>query len=104
MTVTGGDPADEGTRFDRQPPSFPQVGDSPASSTPANTQSLFASPETSPIETKPISPAPASQGGGRGGRLRWLVAGVATIVVIAIVGGVLFLAAPRPGTPSPLAH
>jgi hypothetical protein len=61
--------------------------------------------ETSPIVTRPIDPDTSqSRSGGGGSRLRWLVAGIATIFVVAIVGGALFLAAPRNGTPGLGAH
>ena len=36
--------------------------------------------------------------------MRWLVAGLATVLVLALVGGVLVLAAPRAGAPSATAH
>src|SRR5262245_12847084 len=108
MTVNGGGNGDEGTRVDREPPSFPRVGDSSSSN--ANPQNsgpaFFASPaspqtaETSNIVTKPTD---KTKGSG-GSRLRWLAAGLATILVFVVVGGVLVLAAPRAGAASLVAH
>ena len=107
MTVTGDGAGDEQSRVDRQPPAFPQVGDlHPGTS--SGTPTLFSQPapgtaETSAIESKPIAPPPADGKGGSS-RLRWIVAGLATILVVATLGGVLFLAAPRAGAASATAH
>jgi len=103
MTVNGGGAQDDAASVDHTPPAFPSVGESRGSEsmgpvTTGEPSSLFAS--TSPIQTKPLDPrAPR-----RGGRFRWIVAGLATLVVIALVGGVLFLAAPRAGAASATAH
>jgi hypothetical protein len=43
------------------------------------------------------SPTPV---GGRNSRWRWVAAAVATLVVVALVGGFLVFLGPRPGTPS----
>lgn len=108
MTVTGDGAGDEQSRVDRQPPAFPQVANSQSDQSTAGTPGLFspAAPvaaETSAIQTSAI--APPSQNGNRGGsRLRWIVAGLATILVVAALGGVLFLAAPRAGAASATAH
>src|SRR5207247_952257 len=40
----------------------------------------------------------------RGSPLRWLVAAVATVLVVVLVAGAFFLAGPRVGTPSVVAH
>lgn len=107
MTVTGDGAGDEQSRVDRQPPAFPQVGNShPGTS--SGTPTLFSQPapgtaETSAMESKPIAPPPADGKGGSS-RLRWIVAGLATILVVATLGGVLFLAAPRAGAASATAH
>ena len=111
MTVSSG-AGDDATRVDRDPPSFPSVGDSAQSSSAAaaGAAPLFSAPGSaevgntpalSPVTTTPIS-SPKSR--GTGGRLRWLVAGIATVLVLALVGGVLVLAAPRAGAPSATAH
>src|SRR4051812_22983857 len=108
MTVTGGGTDDEQTRVDREPPSFPRVDDSAgasptaASTTPLfttsnSTPAAFTGAETSEIVSRPIDPPPNGTSNGRGSRLRWLVAGIATILVFAVVGGALFLAAPHSG-------
>lgn len=107
MTVSGSGTGDEQTRVDREPPSFPSVGDPQGSSATTGSAPLFSSPatdnsgaETSPIVSQPLEPGTT----GRGGRLRWLVAGAATLLVLLVVGGVLFLAAPRAGAASAVAH
>lgn len=75
-------------------------------SAPAGGAPLFTSPgdpataQTSAIVTTPIDPP----GHSRASRLRWLVAGLATVLVFAVVGGVIFLAVPRAGQASATAH
>lgn len=111
MTVTGGGAGDDPTRVDRQPPAFPRVPDNqtdPTSTATAGGTPLFkpvgdpgAGAQMSPIVSQPIDSPPPNN---RGGRVRWLVAGLATILVVALVGGALFLAAPRTGAPSATAH
>ena len=94
MTVTGG-----------EPPSFPRVGDSantPASTSPSGA-SLFSSP-VQIIEPATSTDSPAHPSASRGSRLRYFVAALATLVVFAVVGGMIFLAAPRAGTASEVAH
>lgn len=95
MTVTGG-----------EPPSFPRIGDSgsdaQSSATPSSA-SLFTSPDHAD-EPAVSSSSPATRPVGRGSRLRWLVAAVATLFVFGIVGGVVILAAPRAGAASEVAH
>jgi len=104
MTVTGDGAGDEQPHVDRQPPAFPQVGDSQPNSAIASPFSQpSANVETSPIETRPIDP-PSTNGNRGSSRLRWVVAGLATLLVVATLGGVLFLAAPRAGAASATAH
>lgn len=94
MTVTGG-----------EPPSFPRVGDS--ADTPASTSSSGAALFTSPVQiSEPAGPTitPGHPSARRGSRLRYFVALLATILVFAVVGGVIFVAAPRAGTASEVAH
>ncbi len=109
MTTNQDGAMNDETRLDRDPPSFPSVDDSPskAAIAPASSAPLFTSPgavavgaEKSAVTSRPLDPTP-SKGGGR---LRWLVAGAATLIVILVVGGVLFLAAPRAGAASATAH
>ena len=107
MTVTGDGAGDEQSHVDRQPSAFPQVGDSNPG-TPSGTPALFSqarpsTAETSAIATKPIPPAPAVDKRGSS-RLRWIVGGSATLLVVATLGGVLFLAAPHAGAASATAH
>src|SRR3954451_16577534 len=111
MNVTGGDPTGEGMPVGHEPPAFPRVGDSAATDPGAAGHGPFFSPagppgsgaQMSEVVSRPLDPAPA-RNRGTGGRLRWLVAGLATLLVFAVVGGVLFLAAPRAGTASVTAH
>lgn len=89
---------------DREPPVFPSVSDDrgqPAGHEPG-AGPIFtpaATPSPGSVETAPAL-QPVSPTNGRTSRIRWAVAGLATLVVVAIVGGVLLLAGPRPGTPS----
>jgi len=112
MTVGGGDSADERPSGGSEPLAFPRVGNSEATDSGATQSAPLFSPagppgsgaQMSDVVSRPIDPAPQSAGAARGGRVRWLVAGLATLLVFAVVGGVLFLAAPRAGTPSATAH
>jgi hypothetical protein len=103
MTVTGGGNDDELTRVDREPPSFPSVDNSHVDAPQAGAPPIFSS-ERSPITSRPLDPPPPAGSSGSGSRLRWLVAGLATILVVVLVGGALYLAAPRSGTPGLAAH
>ena len=107
MTINGGEADDEQTRVDRDPPIFPRVGDSQGVDSQRTSGStgtgapLFTSPDQrdhAPI-TVPVvaAPAPAKSSSSKGSRIRWLVAGVATLVVLLVVGGLIVLAAPRAG-------
>ncbi len=107
MTANPGGTDGEQTRVDREPPSFPSVSDSPATAGPSNSATLFNPPPASNdgAQTAPVAATSTDNSkNGRGGRLRWLVAGLATLVVLVLVGGVLVLAAPRAGAPSATAH
>jgi len=94
---------------DRQPPSFPRVDESDtptevsaaAPATPLFSAADSEGAQTSAIVNRPIDPAAPRS---RGGRVRWLVAGLATVLVFVLVGGVLFLAAPRAGAAPATAH
>jgi len=111
MNVNEGDAGDGQSPVDREPPSFPRVDDSQATDpTRPPSAPLFApagppggGAQMSDVVSRPLTPAPAGARGS-GGRVRWFVAGLATLLVVAVVGGVLFLAAPRAGTPSATAH
>src|SRR3954466_7925894 len=112
MNVSGGDSADERTSGGSEPPALPRVGNSEATDAGATQSAPLFSPagppgsgaQMSEVVSRPIDPAPQSTGAARGGRVRWLVAGLATLLVFAVVGGVLFLAAPRARPPSATAH
>ena len=112
MNFSGGESADERTSPSNEPPAFPQVGNSATTDSGAAPSAPLFSPagppgsgaQMSEVVSRPIDPAAKSGGAARGGRVRWFVAGLATLLVFAVVGGVLFLAAPRSGTPSATAH
>jgi Protein of unknown function (DUF3352) len=116
MTVTGGESEDEKTHVDREPPIFPRVGDSQSvnsqltSASAGAGASLFTSPDQRDLPSAPapvVTTAASASGaasGSKGSRLRWLVAGVATLVVLLVVGGIIVLAAPRAGSASATAH
>jgi hypothetical protein len=104
MTVTGGDAPSEETRVDREPPEFPRVSGSsdPAAETRADHVSapLFSrAGESHPPDEPPLLTAPVATGRGPG-RWRWVAAGLATLLVVVVIGAVLFFAGPRSGTPS----
>ena len=93
---------------DRQPPSFPSVGGSDSSretdTTLFTSANPFADAERPAIETVERATAEPVSGGGIGGRYRWVVAAVATITVVGVIGAFVLFAVPRPGTPSPVAQ
>ncbi len=92
---------------DREPPVFPRVGgqDPGSSATPRTDAPLFTS-----SDDHRAAPAQAIESGPPGrlpsprNRLRWAVAGVATVLVFVLVGGALILSRPRAGTPSVVEH
>ena len=102
-------PGDDETRMDYRPPAdehrplgFPSVGgDAPQ-------RAEMPRYELPPLTREPVvvtQPAPellpvTEPVGGRGGRWRWIAAAVATIAVIAMVGGFFLFLGPRAGTPS----
>ncbi len=108
MTDDGAGMGDEPTRIEHEPPSFPSVsGSGGAGSTPAGGP-LFSAAGTPDPAARPVQPSTSAVGapasGGLGSRVRWLVAGLATLLVLVVVGGVLALATPRAGAPSAIAH
>jgi hypothetical protein len=83
---------------DRHPPAFPVVGgDRPHDSE----TSLFDTSEPIPPQPAVSEPVPTSP---TGGRLRWVIAAVATIAVLAVVGSLVFFGGSRAGAPSAVAH
>lgn len=113
MTATGGTADDDQARVGRDPLAFPHVGasdNSDASRSEASTRASLFTSANSTAESTAAQPTPpvATQRVGAGtrhnARLRLLVAGVATLVVVALVGAVLFLATPRTGAPSATAR
>ena len=127
MTTPSGDDAghsDEETRVDvpvskapgedaeHRPPAFPSVGGTPTSADRAH----VGAPPFEPVSDRPAlipafastdgasGPVLAAPVGGRNGTWRWVAALVATLVVVAIIGGFLAFLGPRPGTPSLVAQ
>ena len=92
------------------PPVFPSVGGdagrAPESPTTIYTPPPAPEPAPEPIpQPSPVQPTQSSgRGGGGGGRTRWLIAGIATIVVIALLGSLVVFLGARPATPSLVAQ
>ena len=88
-----------------RPPTFPSVG-GPSGPTPRTPQGAYFNHVQDGGATDVASTAAVPEGqlsapvGGRTGRLRWLAAGMATILVLVLVGGTLFFLGTRPATPS----
>lgn len=105
MTVTGGDAPNEETRVDREPPEFPRVSGSayPAAETRPDhsTAPLFsrAGGESNPPNEPPVATDPVASRRGPA-RWRWAAAGLATLLVVAVIGAVLVFAGPQSGIPS----
>lgn len=108
MTVTGNDPRDDDARAGQQPPVFPRVGGQFSADDETRLHQpvdpLFSgppgdrAPDEPPLQPAPVTPVPAQA------RRRWMLALVATIAVVAVVGGLFLLTGPRPGTPSTAAR
>src|SRR5688500_8868674 len=92
----------------RQPPAFPSVGGDPDSPTRVDNQPAFShlgEPPSSVSPATPMAAAEPTQATNGDARWRWVAAGLATVLVLAIVvGAFLFLGARRPGTPSLVAQ
>jgi hypothetical protein len=86
---------------DREPPVFNRVGDERSDNSSSTSGApLFTSvDDRSSLAADTVVTAPVARPTSRG-RLRWAVAGLATILVFVLVGGVLVLAQPRAGSPS----
>ncbi len=88
------------------PPAFPSVGGD-AGRSPDSPTGVFT-PQPPPI-LEPVTPQPpplsstASPAGGAS-RSRWLVASIATIVVVALLGSLVVFLGARPATPSLVAQ
>ncbi len=90
---------------DREPPVFNRVGDerSTNDSAAGSDTHLFTSADDraqAGAAADTVVTQPVNGSSSRGGRLRWAVAGLATLLVFVLVGGVLLLAQPRAGSPS----
>ena len=93
---------------DQQPPAFPRVTDSPADEQTVVSGEIFSrpggeQPKPAPAETPPPQ-TPASMLMARDSRARWAVVGVATLVVVALIGAFVIFAGPKGGTPSTVAR
>jgi len=98
-----------GSESEHRPSAFPSVGGTPAG---ADREPSSGPPPFAPVSEGPaILPAFASTDGaagpvltapvgGRNSRWRWFAAAVATLIVVAMIGGFLAFLGPRPGTPS----
>jgi hypothetical protein len=95
---------------DHQPPSFPNLSQSPdeTATRAEQTGSLFSRPgadaEQGFVGETPVAVTPtASSSMTMNSRWRWAVVGVATVLVVGLLGAVFALAGPRAGTPSTVA-
>lgn len=92
---------------DHQPHAFPRVSDSPADEKTVVSAPIFsragADPQPRTVDLAPqqtlASPKSASDS-----RVRWAIVGVATLLVVALIGAFLVFAAPKGGTPSTVAR
>ena len=97
---------------DKQPPSFPNLSSSAddAATRAERTGSLFsrtgAAAEETVVTDAPVAmtPTAASSSMTMNSRWRWAVVGVATVLVVGLLGAVFVLAGPRSGTPSTVAR
>jgi hypothetical protein len=94
---------------DPQPPAFPRVSESPDSgqTTTQPPAPLFSRPGAAEPAASPpaVEPGPAKPSTlGDQSRWRWAVVGVATLLVVGLIGTFLVLAGPRAGTPSTVAR
>ncbi len=107
MTDSGGDAGSDLTRVDHETTNFPPVrdGGTYAPDTGAPERPLFTPAESRDARSAAVSVERVGQPPTRrGGRWRWLAAGLATILVAVTVGGVLLFAKPQSGTPSLASH
>src|SRR5688572_8543364 len=93
-----GNPSEEETRIDvpHSPPAFPSVGGSSG----AGPEFHEPAPPFSRTHEVLVAPVGASSPRSPNDRWRWLAAGVATLLVVAMIGGVFLLLRPQAGTPS----
>ena len=100
------------TMTDNQPPSFPNLTSSAddAATRAEPTESLFsrsgAAAEETVVTDAPVAvtPTAGSPSMTMNSRWRWAVVGVATVLVVGLLGAVFVLAGPRAGTPSTVAR
>jgi hypothetical protein len=88
---------------DKEPSSFNDLSSSPDESpTRVEFKPLFSRPD--PGASAPTAPSAAGQPMTMNSRWRWAVVGVATVLVVGLLGAVFVLAQPRSGTPSTVAR
>jgi hypothetical protein len=90
----------------QRPPTFPSVGGTSASPPSAPNQAPFTPTYEQPVVNAPVASTPvgAPVASGGNGRLRWLVAGAATVVVVVLLIGAFALFGARPATASLVAQ
>lgn len=92
---------------DREPPTFNDLSTSPDEApTRPESGSIFSRAGTAPEGTVVADAAPAAAAPSMtmSGPWRWAVAGVATALIVGLLGAVFVLAQPRAGTPSTIAR
>src|SRR5215204_1424929 len=86
-----------------RPPMFPSVGGD-AGKAPESPTTSYTPPTATETIPRPASVRATRLRSGTGNRARWLVAGIATIVVIALLGSFAVFVGARPATPSLVAQ
>jgi hypothetical protein len=90
----------------QRPPTFPSVGGTPSNPSVPPNQAPFTPAHDEPVVQAPVASTPVttSSAGSGSGRLRWLVAGVATVLVVVLLVGAFALFGARTATPSLVAQ
>ena len=105
MTDRENEERDDLTRVDQQPPVFPRVGGPPAADDETRlhqtAEPIFSGPRQDPPVSyqPPLTRAPVFRSSAQA-RWRWAIVALATIAVVAVVGGLFLLGGPRAGAPS----
>lgn len=106
LPIAADEPSGTGASESR-PPAFPSVGGAPKGHDHVHTEVPFAHVRDESLAASPVvdtsRPVLAAPVGARTSRWRWVAAAVATLVVVALVAGIVFFGA-RQATPSLVAQ